>query len=197
MRLAAALVYLFTGMWLYFWLFPDWPAAFGLVLFFALMFSSVPLFNRGLLRKLKGQSHAEYLQQLAAQGKLADEQHLASRALYFDDLDTGSAAIFMDLGSQGILCLYGQHLYQYEPDDEAPVPRRKRIFPCRQFTLRRLKKSGEILEVLPEGGAFEPAVIAQPPRRTLRELRIPMRDGDIYTHLQYDELLSAFARLNS
>ncbi len=197
MRLAAALVYLFAGMWLYFWLFPAGPFALGVALFFALMFTSVPLFNKGLLRKLKGQSHAEYLQDLAAQGKLADEAHQASRALYFEDLDTGSAAIFMDLDSKGILCLYGQHLYQYEPDDDASTPRRTRIFPCRQFTLRRLKKSGEILEVLPEGGAFEPAVIAQPPRRTLRELRIPMRDGDIYTHLRYDELLSAFARLNS
>ncbi len=197
MRLAAALVYLVAGMWLYFWLFPDAPLALGLALFFALMFSSVPLFNKGLLRMLKRQSHDEYLQELAAKGKLANEQHEASRALYFEDLDTGRAAMFMDLGREGILCLHGQYLYQYEPDPDAPLPQQARIFPCRQFTLHRLKKTGEILDVLPQGGAFEPAVIAQPPRRTLRELKIPMRDGDIYTHLRYDELASAFARLNS
>ncbi len=197
MRLAAALAYLFAGMWLFFWLFPEGPFALWLALFFALMFSSVPLFNKGLLRKLKGQSYAEYLQELGARGKLAEETLHAERALYFEDLDTGCAAIFLDIGQQGVLCLYGQHLYEFDLGDDSATLRQKRIFPCREFILRRLKKNGEIMELVPRGEGFEPFVIAQPPRKTLRQLRIRMRDGDIYTHLKYDELLVAFSRLNS
>ncbi len=197
MRLVAALAYLCAGMWVYFLLFPEGPFALGAVLFFALMFSSVPLFNKGLLRRLKGQSHADYLKELDARGLLSDEAYHSERALYFEDLDTGCATFFLELGERGILCLYGQHLYQYVPHADAASPRRKRVFPCRHFTLRRLKRNGEILDLVLQGEAYEPTVIAQPHRRPLRELNIPMRDGDIYTHLKYDELLVAFSRLNS
>ena len=195
MRLIAALVYLFAGMWLFFLLFPEGPFGLGLVLFFGLIFSAVPLFNKGLLRKLKGQSYAQYLEELEKTGKLDNVTLNASRAFYFDDLDTGSGALFLEVGNNAVLCLYGQHLYQFEPGADAAHP--QRVFPSTQFTLRRLKRNREIVDIVPQGKSFEPAVIAQPPRRTLRALKIPLRDGDIYTHVKFHELFSEFSRLNS
>jgi hypothetical protein len=195
MRLLAALAYLCAGMWLFFWFFPEGPFGFGLILFFALVLSSVPLFNKGLLYKLKGQSYQEYLAELEARGKLENETHHPTRALFFEDLDTGCAAFFLDIGARGILCLYGQDLFQYEPGEDKDLP--KRVFPCSPLTLRRLKKSREILDIVPQGKSFEPFVIPQPHRHVLRALKLPMRDGDIYTHIKYNELLSEFSRLNN
>jgi len=193
MRLLAALTWIGAGMWLFVQLCPDAPVALGLIVFFALMLTAEPLFNRGLWRMLKGQSYPQYLDELAAQGKLTDERFHASRAFAFSDLDTGSRACFLDIGSQGVLCLYGQYLYDGEPADAGSASRGRR-FPCRQFVLRRMKKSSKVLEMVLEGEAFEPTVIAQPAHKVLAALGIPLRDGTISSQLGYDDLLAAVSR---
>ena len=190
MRILLAILYIVLGMVLYFQYAFDPTFALGITLLSLLLLSSLLLFNPGLLRRLRGQSYEQYLASLEAQGKLEHASYHVSRAFHYEDLGNGRSAYFLEVDHHGVLCLYGQYLRTYA---SGTGPGHPREFPTRTLTLHRLKKNQALLEMHPEGETFEPTVIAQPSPEILRELNIQPRDGQLCTHIGYDELLSQLA----
>lgn len=190
MRLLAALFYIGAGMWLMFrWIdfdtiHPVLPA----IIILVLMFSSVIIFNENRWATLTMQSQSEIVQNLDSKGALTRETYCSERALCYEDLNTGSLAYLVDLSDQGILCLYGQYLYDYEPSKDDEDIKEERRFPCDKFTLVRMKKNREIVDITFSGKVFEPEVIRQPHHKKLRALEIKLNDGDVYTHITFDDL---------
>jgi hypothetical protein len=188
MRLLGALAYIVVGMWLWVSLLPDAPPALGIAVAFALLFSSAPLFNKGLLRKLKGQTRKQYIAELEAKGLLIRQVFESARAFYFDDLNTGCSAYFVDVGDRGVLCLYGQD-YNFEPIDDDKEFNQPRQFPCTQFVVIRKKGDPEILDVILEDKVFEPTVVKRPNYKALSQHNVRLENGELISHVTYDELL--------
>lgn len=199
MRLVLALIYIGLGVWAYIAL-SGWLGAarfpIGLIVCFILLFSSEFLFNKGLVRKLKRQSWAEYIGELEKKGKLIRERYAAARALHCEDLSTGCTVYFIDVGPKGTVLLYGQD-YNYEPleDDDEPIGPRE--FPTSDFNILRKAGDPEVLDLAMAGDVIEPEEFGEPEPRVLYELGLKFSDGLVFQQPSYESIRSALAAANN
>ena len=196
MRLVGALLYILGGLWGLAQIMGEPPLWLFWVAFFVLTFTSVPLFNEGLLRSLKRQSVEDSLKELVEKGKATSEVYTVNAAMSFNDLNTGSMVHLLDIGDERILCLNGQYLYDYEPVDDDPESNQARRFPTRQFTLIRRVKGSEVLSLQPGAEVVEPQLLEHPPMEKLYDLGFELTDGEIRAHVSFDQL-RALARSGS
>lgn len=193
MRLLTALAYIAFGMWVLFQLVESPSFILGISTFFALMFSSTFLFNKHRLAKIKRQSIEEYTQELERKGRLLRDMFESHRAFCFEDLNTGCMAYFLDVGSRGVLCLYGQYLYDYEPITDDKELNQERKFPCERFVLLKDRSDRDFLHLVLEGRVFELEIIKQPHHKILGDLGIKLENGELLSNFQYDQLRSALS----
>lgn len=192
MRTLLAILYIALGMLLYYQYATDPTYAFGITLLILLVLSALLLFNRSKAAGLRSENYAAYLNDMAAQGKLEQVSYHVSRALHYDNLSNGRSACFLEVDHGQLLCLYGQYLHEYSLGSASAG--RPREFPTRGLKLLRLKKNQALLDIRPEGETFEPTLIAQPSEQILRELNVLPHDGELFTHLHYDDLLSQLSQ---
>lgn len=140
---------------------------------------SVFLFNAGFIRRLKGQSDRDYLNELLAKGEAVTEHYTVNAAISFEDLSTGSQAHLLDIGNGNVMCLYGQYLYDYEPIEDDPEINQDRKFPTRQFSVVRRLKDAEILVLAPGAEVVEPRCLENPDVKPLHDLGFKLQDGEI------------------
>ena len=190
MRLLAALIYMGFGMWVLFQIIEEPPFWLGITVWFALMFSSVVIFNEGFLRKLKGQSDEEYIKELLSNGKAKKETYNVEAGIYFNDLGTGCAVHLLDIGNNKILCLYGQYLYDFEPIDDDPEQNQSRKFPTKQFSQIKRLKDNFILQLIPGSDVIEPIIVKEPKIKEFYKLNPKLIDGKIIENLSFKEALS-------
>src|SRR5262245_40718838 len=84
------------------------------------------------------------------------EVYETRRALSVEDLNTGCLLYVIEIADGRLLCLYGQHYYEFEPIDDDPQVNQSRTFPTKTFSLLRHKKNQEVLKVSPGLGVVEP-----------------------------------------
>lgn len=190
MRLIAALIYMGFGMWVLFQIIEEPPFWLGITVWFALMFSSVFIFNEGFLRLLKRQSDEEYIKELIKKGKAKKEKYNVNAAIHFDDLNTGCTVHLLDIGNNKMLCLYGQYLYDYEPIDDEPELNQPRKFPTKQFTQIRRLKDNFILQLIPGNEVIEPIIVKEPKIKEFYKLNPKLIDGKIIESLSFEEALA-------
>jgi hypothetical protein len=192
LRLGAATLYIVVGASACIGLIGhyDLPPMLMVVALLVLIGTAVPLFNEGLLRKLKGRTFEDDLRDREAQGKLVRERVAATRALYFEDLDTGCDTYLLELGSGGVLCIHGQYGFEPCDDEDETQPRQ---FPRRAFDLLRKRSNGHLVHIDLHGEVFEPEVVV-PELKALHALGIDLDDGAVYPALEYDDVRAAASR---
>ena len=138
-------------------------------------------------RAIRGISWEDHLKHLERDGKAFRDRYETTRGITFEDLSTGCLAHLLDIGDRGLLCLYGQSYYHFEPIEDDPDVNQPRRFPTRDFSLLRRKTNGEVLALLPGTDTFEPTVcggIVRPEKA----LGVPLKDGEIVRNLSFEDM---------
>ena len=182
--LIAGFVVAFGALWL---MTKDATGAFLSLLVLALagaLFSAVAAYFLSnvprWLRRLRGVTWADHLEQLENVGEAEREHYETHRALTFEDLNTGCLVHLIDVGDDRLLCLYGQNYFDFEPTDDDPEINQPRRFPTKTFALLRRKKKGEVLAVFPGAAVVDPIIcepITSPVK--LHDLGIKLGDGEL------------------
>jgi hypothetical protein len=95
---------------------------------------------------------------------------------------------FVDAEEKGVLCLYGQYLYSYEPITDDPESNQKRQFPRTKFVLLKDSRDSDFLHLTLVGEVFEPDSIKQPSAEKLLQLGIKLEDGLLSHALQFQRI---------
>jgi hypothetical protein len=142
-------------------LFPNAPSwlvpPVVLLAFFGAILAGVVFFHGKLPA---GRSEAEIQAdrlQLEQSGMLISEHHRALRAFQVEESEDEGSHYFLELEDRSVLYLGGQFLYEYEP-----LNKTTRMFPCTQFTVRRHRANGFVVDILCSGQVLEPELIAPP-----------------------------------
>jgi hypothetical protein len=189
-RLTGALLYILFGMVALANFAPQAPAVvFGLA-FFALIGTSTILFNEDLLARIKRTPIDAYTLELERKGKATRETILSKRSLFFEDLNTSSPVYLIDVPHKGLLCLYGQYLYQWSPIDDDPEMNQPRGFPCSEFDVIRRKRNGVVLELELRGSVYEPEEFSPSPK-LIGKLAFPIEDGKYLPDVTYEAARAA------
>ena len=171
----------------------DWIGAFWsfavLVLASALLLAVAGYFASNIphwLRAPRGISWEDHIKDLEEKGKALREHYETDRAITFEDLRTGCLVHLMDVGARGLLCLYGQRYFDFEPIEDDTDVNQNRKFPTKSFSLLRRSDNGEVLELFPGPHVLEPTVcggIARPDR--ILDLGIQLKDGEL-VHVPFE-----------
>ncbi|MCX2832848.1 hypothetical protein [Microbulbifer thermotolerans] len=157
------------------------------------MFSSVIVFNEGILKKLKGQSEDEYLDEMLKKNLAKKEHYRARKAITFEDLSTGCLCHIIEIGVDSSICLYGQYLYDYVEIADDPELNQQRKFPTSQFALIRKNKNHEILRIDIGDEVIEEVNVENPKIDRLYELGIKLDDGELIKKIPFSRILEAVA----
>jgi len=140
------------------------------------------LFNLGLPRPWSPTA-ADIARRLDEQGLLVAEQFRAMRALEVDEFEDEGLSYFLELESGGILFLSGPYLYDYATRID-----RSRAFPSTEFTVRRHKQKGHVVDIVCGGTVLEPELVATPFHDVdFKDGKVP-EDGEIIRDRTYDEV---------
>ena len=177
----------------------NWSGAFWsfavLVLASALVLAIVAYFVSNIpswWRTLRGISWEAHLEQLEQEGKALREYYQARRAVTFVDANTSCLVHLLDVGNRGLLCLYGQSYYDFEPIDDDPELNQPRKFPTKGFSLLRRKKSGEVLELFPGTDVLVPTFcggVVGPDK--FYDLGITFEDGRLISNVSFEAVEEA------
>jgi hypothetical protein len=159
------------------------------VTFILLCSAALWLFNKpGARPSFGGQSQNDYVQDLERKGLLVSTGYRARRAFQVEEFEDEGSHYFIELEDGAVLYLCGQYLYEYEPIDDDPELKQERRFPCSEFTVRRNRKKGFVVDILCGGTVIEPEIMAPHfSKADFRNDRIP-GDGDVITDLSYDQI---------
>ncbi|TDF41522.1 hypothetical protein EYS14_01300 [Alteromonadaceae bacterium M269] len=194
MRLLLALVYIGFGIWFYFRLGGSkLPPYIGIVFGMVLMFSSVVVCNEGFLRRIRGISDKEHINNLITNGMAIIESYKASEAITFEDLNTGCLCHVLKIGDNRAMCLYGQYLYDYAEILDDPDMEQQRKFPTDKFKLVRRTKSDEILRLDIGQNVIEEYKIESLRLENLYSLGFRLKNGEIVDGISFDKIRDACA----
>jgi hypothetical protein len=192
MRLIGAGLFVFAGMLLMVVLLgsqkaPSWLVGFGIaIVMVALMVLALWLFNPKWSDPFGRRTAEEHKRVLEELGLLESTTFHATRAFGVEELEDEGLHFFLELADGRVLFLSGQYLYDYEPNPDTGTARR--LFPCTDFTVRRHKKEGYVVEILCGGTVLEPEVMAPSfGEEVWRRNRVP-EDGHVITDTTYDRL---------
>ena len=154
------------------------------VAFIVLIVIASLLFNKKGTNLLGGKSIEQQAKELEEQGLLESTDYLATRAFGVDEFEDEGLSYFVELTDGRVLFLSGQYLYDYEPD---PKENRARVFPCSDFSIRRHRSEGYVVDLQCRGNVIEPDVAAPFSDSDWTNARIP-QDGEIIATATYDAL---------
>jgi hypothetical protein len=197
MRVIAASLFIVGGMFVALLVvfklgvFVHWPPVLvgsGLGLFMVVLsLIAAALFNARKVDQFGLQTDEELIRQLENEGLLVSSNFHARRAFGVEEAEDEGLHYFLELVDGRVLFLTGQYLYDYEPSSEDADDYQPRRFPCTDFTIRRHKTEGYVVETLCKGIVLEPEFIApQYSERVWRSGRIP-EDGQVVSDMTYDE----------
>jgi len=198
MRLIGAGLFVFAGMLLLIGLLasqkafdqaPAWLIGSAIaVLMVALMALSLWLFSPKGSDPFGRKTAEEQRRALEQLGLLESTAFRATRAFGVEELEDEGLHYFLELTDGRVLLLSGQYLYDYEPISDDPETNQPRSFPCTEFTVRRHKKEGYVVEVVCGGAVLEPEVMAPSfGKKVWQRNRVP-EDGRVITDTTYDQL---------
>ena len=168
---------------------PAWAVGTGLALVMVpLILLALRLFNPKRAGPLGGKTAEEHTRELEQAGLLESTEFRATRAFGVEEGEDEGLHYFLELTSGGVLFLSGQYLYDYEPISDDPGANQARSFPCTEFTVRRHRTKGFVVDMLRGGTVLEPEAMAPPfGQRAWSSNRVP-EDGQVITGTTYDHL---------
>jgi hypothetical protein len=160
---------------------PIWAMVVFVGLYLPMVFAlAYFLFNLGV-RRPWSPTAADIARRLDEQGLLVAEQFRAVRALEVDEFEDEGLSYFLELESGGVLFLSGQYLHDYDA-------RTSRAFPSTEFTVRRHKEKGHVVDIVCGGTVLKPELVATPFHDVdFKDGKVP-EDGEIIRDRTYDEL---------
>ena len=198
MRLVGAGLFVFTSMLLLVGLLssqkvfdqaPSWVVGTGIAVFVVGMaVLSLWLFNPKGSDPFGRKTDEERIRELEQLGQLESAAFRATRAFGVEEFEDEGLHYFLEPVDSSVLFLSGQYLYDYEPITDDPELNQPRSFPCTEFTIRRHKKDGYVVDIARGGAVLEPEVMAPAfGKKVWRAKRIP-EDGQVITRATYDDL---------
>jgi hypothetical protein len=158
------------------------------LLFILLSFAAVYLFNPWWVNPLGLMKPEEVLRRLEEKGLLVSSDFQARRAFGVREFEDEGLHYFLELADGRVLFLSGQYLYDYEPIEDDLERKEPRRFPCTDFTIRRHKTEGYVVEIICRGTVLEPEFFALPfPKQKGWSGHIP-QDGELISDTTYDAL---------
>jgi hypothetical protein len=133
-------------------------------------------------------SPEELLRRLEGEGLLVSSDFRARRAFGVGEAENEGLHYFLELVDGRVLYLSGQYLYDYEPISDDPKVNQPRRFPCTDFTVRRHKTEGYVVELECRRRVIEPEFIAAPFSKRSRRLIGAPEDGQVLSDRPYDLL---------
>ena len=156
------------------------------ILLLALCIIALYLFNRPEDRFSEFRSAEAVLQELERRDLLVSANFRAARAFEVQEFDDEGLHYFIELEDDSVLHLSGQYLYHYAPIDDDPEVNQPRLFPCTDFTVRRHREDGYVVDIVCRGRVLVPEVTAQAfTSRDFRKGRVP-EDGEILRGRSYE-----------
>jgi hypothetical protein len=157
-----------------------------LIGFFVFIFFAMVLFHGKGLRRISAEKRAARVRKLEEDGLLALQTFRARRAFQVDEFEDEGSHYFIELADGAVLFLTGQYLYDYEPLRNRTSTSRLRSFPSTEFTIRRHKENGYVVDVQCHGEVIEPEVLAPWfDEEDFRKQLMP-EDGAIFRDKTYD-----------
>jgi hypothetical protein len=168
---------------------PPWIGGGGMAaLMIGLCLVFVWLFNLKGSGFLGGKTAAEHIGELERLGLVADQSFRAVRAFGVEEYEDEGLHYFLELEDGRVLFLSGQYLYDYEPILDSPEQNCPRRFPCTEFTVRRHRVEGYVVDLVCGGVVLAPETMARPfdPGDMDRD-RFP-GDGTLIADTDYESL---------
>jgi hypothetical protein len=154
--------------------------------FFVFIFLAMVLFHGKGPRTISAEKRAARIRKLEEDGLLALQTFRARRVFQVDEFEDEGSHYFIELADGAILFLTGQYLYEYEPLRNRTSTSRLRSFPSTEFTIRRHKENGYVVDIQCHGEVIEPEVLAPWfDEEDFRKQLIP-EDGAIFRDKTYD-----------
>ncbi len=153
------------------------------------VFAALFLFNSSGYRPvLPGRTREERIAALERKGLLRSESFRARRVFQMEEVEDEGSHYFIELEDGGVLYLTGQYLHEYEEITDDPELNQPRSFPCSQFTVRRTRKAGYVVEIVLGGEVLEPECQAPAMDRSDAKRGWRPEDGQVFRDRSYDEL---------
>ena len=97
--------------------------------------------------------------ELEAQGLVETHDYRVIRAFGVEEWGDEGWHYFLELESKFVLYLRWPEFYNYNPIEDDPELNQPRLFPCSEFTLRKHKTKGYLIDIICKGDVIEPEVI--------------------------------------
>lgn len=147
------------------------------------------IFNKkGFPPTVLGKSFEEQVAELDRQGLLVSETFQATRSFQVEEFEDEGLHYFIELADKGVLYLNGQYLYDYEEITDDPEVNQPRKFPCSQFSIRRHKTDGYVVDITCSGNLLIPECMAPPFDRGDAKRGLIPEDGQIFKNQSYEQL---------
>ena len=170
--------------------FDRYPVVVGLglgLLLLLLSIVSLYLFNPWWANLPWRMTPEEIRDRLEDEGLLVSSDYQTRRAFGVKEFEDEGLHYFLELVDGRVLFLSGQYLYDYEPLNDDPELNQPRRFPCADFTIRRHKIEGHVVEVVCRGAVIEPEFFANPFPTQEKSVHVP-EDGQLILDSTYDAL---------
>lgn len=168
---------------------PWWMAILVVAVMLGAVVAALFLFNpSGYRPVLPGRSREEHIAVLERKGLLISESFRARRTFQMEEVEDEGSHYFIELEDGGVLYLTGQYLHEYEEITDDPELNRSRLFPCSQFTVRRHRKAGYVVEIVIGGEVLEPECLAPAMDRSDVKRGWRPEDGQVFRNRSYEEL---------
>jgi hypothetical protein len=122
------------------------------------------------------------LREMEAAGLVTTTDYRARRAFEVEQIEDEGESYFIELEDERILFLNGQYFYDISSDDAGT-----RLFPTTDFTVKRHRIQGHVVDLIVRGTVLEPEVVA-PAFDDWTEVGVLPGDGAIIETMSYDAL---------
>ncbi len=150
---------------------------------------SLIVFNLGRRKVSPGPT----LENLEAQGLVISQDFQAKRAFEVDEFEDEGRSMFIELADGSVLFLTGQYLYDYGIEEPGTVDGSTGAFPTTEFTIRRHRTQGYVLDIISRGRQLKPEFLANPFGPETYETEGVPEDGAILRGKSYDALKAEHA----
>jgi hypothetical protein len=165
----------------------DSPVLMGLTLGLVLIGTAILalfFFNLGRRKFPPGPT----LEELEAQGLVVSQDFQAIRAFEVEEFEDEGQHYFIELADGSVLFLTGQYFYDITMMNGDTEDAKSGAFPTTEFTIKRHKVEGHVVDVICRGRLLKPEVVAKPFGPEILERDGIPEDGAIIRDKTYDAI---------
>jgi hypothetical protein len=145
---------------------------------------ALTVFNLGRRKVPPGPS----LEELEAQGLVVSNDFHATRAFEVDEFEDEGRHLFIELADGSVLFLTGQYLYDFGLSEAETEAGASGDFPTTNFTIKRHKVEGYVMDIICHGTQLKPELLAKPFGPEVWDRDGIPEDGAIIRDRTYEEI---------